>query len=327
MRQISMGKYRGIQRATTPNGHFVIVALDHHDAMRRALNAAAPETVTDEEMTAFKLQVARAFEPEVSALLLDPIYSAGQAIVAGIVSRAGLLVEMEKAGYAMQPLPLICQILPEWTVAKIKRMGSDGVKLFFYYNIADEPRAREQELLLTKIAADCAAYDLPFYAEPILYPFGEPEEVYAANYTERIIGAARRMEALGADVLKMEFPLQPSRWNDAAAGYEACAALTNATTIPWVLLSAGVDFETFCGQIEIACKAGASGVIVGRALWGEAAQITNPDAREAWLQTTGRDRLRRLASLTQTGKPWTERLAPLSVTTDWHQQYEGMPKG
>lgn len=325
MRQLSIGKYRGLQRATTPDGHFVIVALDHHDAMRRALNATAPETVTDDEMTAFKTQVARAFAPEVSALLLDPIYSAGQAVASGILDRAGLLVEMEKAGYAMQPLPLICQILPEWTVAKIKRMGSDGVKLFFYYNTADEARVREQERLLTKLAGECAAYDLPFYAEPLLYPVGEPDEVYAAHYTRRVIAAAQRMEALGADVLKMEFPLHPSRWNDAAAGSEACAALTNATTVPWVLLSAGVDFETFCGQIEIACAAGASGVIVGRALWGEAAQIADADAREAWLQTTGRDRLRQLASLTRAGKPWTERLTPVPVSTEWHQRYEGMP--
>ncbi len=37
--------------------------------------------------------------------------------------------------------------------------------------------------------------------------------------------------------------------------------------VPWAVLSAGVDHETFVGQVETAMANGASGVIAGRALW------------------------------------------------------------
>ena len=37
--------------------------------------------------------------------------------------------------------------------------------------------------------------------------------------------------------------------------------------VPWVLLSGGVPFETFFRQTQVACEAGASGVMVGRAVW------------------------------------------------------------
>ncbi len=326
MREISIGKYRGIQRASSPAGHFNILAIDHHDALRRVLNASAPETVTDSEMVAFKSQVIRALASEVTAYLLDPLYSAAQSIASAGLAQAAMLVEMEQAGYAMQPLPLLTELWPGWNASKIKRMGADGVKLFYYYNCDDAARAAQQDALLTSIAADCVAYDIPFYAEPILYPLAADDGDHQARFTERVITAAQRAESLGADILKIEFPLHPAHWHDTAAMRTACEALTAATTVPWVLLSAGVDFERFCQQVEIACAAGASGVIAGRAVWGEAAQISDPAAREDWLQTTGRERMSRLASLVQTGMPWTLRLSPPPISTVWYQDYEGLPR-
>lgn len=323
MKQISIGKYRALQRVSTAAGHFTILALDHHDALRRVLNPDAPERVSAEEMVAFKTQVIRALASETSAVLLDPIYGAAQAVAGDYLSRAGLLLELENADYALQPLPLLTEILPLWGVDKIKRMGGDGVKLFYYYNSADPERAPQQDALLAHVGAECAVYDLPFYAEPILYPM-EGDAEHEAYFTERVLAAAQRVVGFGADVLKMEYPLAKGSWGDLAAERAACAALDNAVNVPWVLLSAGVDFETFCGQVEIACAAGASGVIAGRAVWDEAAAIHNVQEREAWLHTTGRERLQRLAALVGTGRSWRERLTPVPVSTSWYQQYEGL---
>ncbi len=59
-----------------------------------------------------------------------------------------------------------------------------------------------------------------------------------------------------------------------------CKELDQASRLPWVLLSAGVDFESFRIQVEIACKAGASGFLAGRALWQEGARI--PAGKQEW---------------------------------------------
>ncbi|MGV2434686.1 MAG UNVERIFIED_CONTAM: hypothetical protein LVT10_07200 [Anaerolineae bacterium] len=59
--------------------------------------------------------------------------------------------------------------------------------------------------------------------------------------------------------------------------------------MPWALLSAGASFEIFLRQAEMACQHGASGVIVGRAVWAEAVKLP-PQERISFLQTTGAQR-------------------------------------
>ncbi|MBK8023878.1 MAG: tagatose 1,6-diphosphate aldolase [Chloroflexi bacterium] len=325
VRTIGIGKTRALQRASTDSGHFTILALDHQEALRRALNPSSSEQVRDEDLEAFKTQVTAVLAPEASGVLLDPIYGAAQAIAGGHLGEAGLLVELENADYALQSPLLRCETLPGWSAAKIKRMGGDGVKLFYYYNADNAEHASLQHSLLAQIAAECAEQDIPFYAEPILYPSGSADSAYYDHFTRLVIAGAQQAEQLGADILKMEFPVSPGQLGDMAAGRTACDALTAATTVPWVLLSAGVDFETFCRQVELASAAGASGVIAGRAVWGEATRLSDLAARLAWLETTGRERMRRLSELVRSGPPWTARLRPEPVSPTWHLDYAGAP--
>jgi tagatose-1,6-bisphosphate aldolase len=129
-----------------------------------------------------------------------------------------------------------------------------------------------------------------------------------------VIETARRLTAIGGDVLKTEFPYDPSV-TDRVRWREACIELDAASTLPWVLLSGGVDEATFEAQTLIACEEGASGVLVGRSVWAEAATL-DPAARESFLMTAGRDRLRRLADLVDTaGRPWHERPTRLTTAT------------
>jgi tagatose 1,6-diphosphate aldolase len=231
-RTLSLGKYRGLQRASTPEGYFTILAMDHHDILRRALNPSAPETVTDEQMAAFKGQVVHAFAPETSGVLLDPVYGAAQAVSGAYLNGAGLLVEMEKTGYKLKPLPLECELLPGWSVAKIKRMGADGVKLFFYYNPDGGALVAKHDTLLRQIVADCAVHDIPLYAEPIICAIGEDDVTYTQKFSQRVIDSARRVAALGADVLKLEFPLPPEVLDDELLCHDWCAQLTAELDIP-----------------------------------------------------------------------------------------------
>jgi tagatose 1,6-diphosphate aldolase len=282
------------------------------------MNPNAPETVTSAQIVTFKEQVIRTLAPETSGVLLDPIYGAAQAVCGNYLSGAALLVELEKADYALRPMPLETEILSGWSVAKIKHMGADGVKLFFYYNPDAKAFTALQDALLRRVVGECAAHDIPLYAEPIISGIGESSDIFTERFSERVIASARRIAALGADVLKMEFPLLHY---SKPQGQDTCEALTNALDVPWVLLSAGVPFETFWEQVETACSAGASGYIAGRAVWGEAAQISNSDERQRWLEGTGRDRLKMLTSQVKSGRAWTSILECESVTTDWYRTY------
>jgi tagatose-1,6-bisphosphate aldolase len=111
----------------------------------------------------------------------------------------------------------------------------------------------------------------------------------------------------------------PSRWA------EACEELDAASVLPWVLLSGGVDDATFEAQVSTACRAGASGVLVGRSVWADAATM-EPGARDDFLATTGRERLGRLVDVVDDlGRPWHER--PTRLTTapapgdGWYRGY------
>jgi tagatose 1,6-diphosphate aldolase len=309
-----IGKLRALQRSTTPAGHFTVLALDHADALRRALRPNAPQSVTDAEMTAFKLDAAELLQDQASAVLLDPVHGAAQAVAANLLGRCGLLVELEKADYQFQPLPLDFEIRPGWSVSQIKRMGGDGVKLFYYYHPEQKEHAERQNRRLAEVVAASAAEDVPLYLEPILYSVMDPSAL-----PRLVRQSAMDAVAVGADILKLEFPASPE---DRARWQAACESITEAVNRPWTLLSAGVDFDTYCLQVETACRAGASGYIAGRAVWGDACAIADRDQRRAWLASEGKARLERLNMITtRTAASFRSRWASLPVGTDWFTTY------
>ena len=321
-RTVTIGKYRALQRVSTSDGLFNILAIDHQDSLRRVMNPTDPGSLSVARLVEFKTQVVSVLAPDASGVLLDPVLGAAQAIRGQYLDHAGLLVELERGDYRLTPMPQTAEILPEWNVEKIKRMGADGVKLFFYYNPDLSQLAAAQEGLIGRVVADCARHDIPFYAEPILLP-GDASDVFAANFTRYALDTARRIASLGVDVLKLEFPEDIRRQPDQAVWHEACEALTQSIEVPWVLLSAGVDFETYCRQVDIACAAGASGYIAGRAVWGDAATIADSARRIAWLEDTGRKRMRLLADAAKNGKPWINAVACEPVGTAWYATYPG----
>ena len=111
-----------------------------------------------------------------------------------------------------------------------------------------------------------------------------------------VVETARRLTALGGDILKAEFPYDPGT-TDRGAWRDACAELESASRVPWVLLSGGVDDATFEAQVRVACEAGASGVLVGRSVWAEAATLGRCRAGEFPGRRPGDPRLARLVDL------------------------------
>ena len=144
---------------------------------------------------------------------------------------------------------------------------------------------------------------------------------FAAERPSVVIETARRLSRSGADVLKMEFPQDIKFNQEWAAWQKACTELSEACAVPWVLLSAGVDFEQFKPQAQVACECGASGFLAGRAIWKEAAPMS-PVERAAFLQNTARDRLRQLLDIASAAaRPWTDFYRAPQSSADWYETY------
>ena len=99
---------------------------------------------------------------------------------------------------------------------------------------------------------------------------GEDPAAYKAKFPSLIEGGPRMSLDAGSKVLKLPYPGTP----------ESCAAITAMCgQVPWSVLSAGVDHETFIGQVEIAMTNGASGVIAGRALWKDCVSLDRAEQK------------------------------------------------
>jgi len=320
--ETSIGKLRRLQQCASTDGFFTILALDHRGNLRRNLNPTYPEQVTYEAMVAFKQQVTAALGPVSSAVLLDPEYGAAQAIASGALpGHTGLVVAVEKTGYSGDPNDRESMILPGWSVEKIARMGASAVKLLLYYHPQAE-NAAGQEALVSQVAAACRDYDIPFFLEPLSFSLDPAVKALASPEKRRVVvETARRLTPLGVDVLKAEFPLSITGEKDESVWHAACAELSQASAAPWVLLSAGVDFEDFQRQTAVACAAGASGVMAGRAVWKEAAERQGA-AREEFLRGTAVERMLRLqATIEAAGRPWADFYTPPIVEEGWYRRY------
>jgi tagatose-1,6-bisphosphate aldolase len=314
-----MGKYRHLGRVASADGHFVVLAIDHRANLRDELDRGAPRAIDDETFAAFKQEVITALAAEVTGVLTDPAYGIGQAVAARTVhGRLGLLAPLEITNYDLHPSQRELEFIPGWSVAQIKRMGGDGVKLLLPYH-PDADSAADKQAAVEQIVADCARHDIPFFLEPVAFSLDPAFPLPDAELREVTVTMARQFSALGVDVLKLQFPANARQNSDRASWREACAAVDAACSVPWALLSGGSDYPTFADQARIACESGASGVIVGRAVWSDAVTLDG-EARATFLRTTAAERMRELAAIcAQHARPWFARVTAPDASLNWYE--------
>lgn len=107
-----------------------------------------------------------------------------------------------------------------------------------------------------------------------------------------MLAAAKELGDLGADIYKAEVPFKAAESDERV--FDACRELTDTINGPWVVLSSGVDAERFPDAVAIACRAGASGFLAGRAVW---ASVLGADNVDDELRATSIPRLERLATI------------------------------
>jgi tagatose 1,6-diphosphate aldolase len=324
---VSLGKFRHMSQCSTADGHFVILAIDHRANLREALSAARGIPVDDKEVGEFKRDVVRALGDLCSGVLGDPAFVLGYGIASGLLrGTQGLIAPVEVTNYALHPSDREVQFIPGWNVEKAKRVGLNGMKLLLYFH-PDAPTASQRIRLAQMLADVCNRYDIPLFVEPVLHQLKSRSAMTSDERIHASVDMARKMAEAGADILKLEFPVDVTVESDEYLWENALNAVNAACgDVPWVLLSGGMEAAVFARQAEFACKAGSSGVMAGRALWNPAvkAGAGGADSRISALQTRARRELDHLANIVKAhAVPFWEKTGRPVVGLNWYEDYSG----
>lgn len=261
---LSIGKIRGLQQLSD-NNIFKIVAIDHRDVfvnMLRDSNKPYDTKSVIEE----KLEVIKLTNQNISGYLVDPHYSLPMCIYKEVIpGNLGFMVNFEDNDYDVKNFNNE-YFIKGLSINKISEMRASAVKLFFYCN----PRSDyypKQEGIIASLAEECKKISLPLLIEPVLYSIKEngdsPEEKVVLLYE-----MLDKLSEFDIDIFKIEFPgdlIAMSRTQN----IEICQNVSGKLKVPWVIMSSGINIEAFSDQLDIACEGGASGYVVGRALWRE----------------------------------------------------------
>lgn len=328
--KMSQGKAAGINACADQRGVIAALAVDHRGNLLEAIaRARGPQgQATAADMLAFKTAVTRVLTPHTSAILLDPEYGLG-----AMASRApgvGVMLAYEQSGYDTAIKGRLPDLLPEWSVRRLVEAGAQAIKILLYYHPFDAPQINAiKQAYIERIGAECAALDVPFFLEPLVYDDALGDERGLAFARKKPEYVARAMEEFskdryGVDVLKVEIPVNPVylAGSRAFAGGEyaytrqealECFRLAaSAAAKPFIFLSAGMTNEVFCELLRLAAEAGVkySGVLCGRATWQDGIAVYAREGAEAlgrWLEQEGVRNVEALNTvLTQSAVPWRE---------------------
>ena len=329
------GKHWGLRRLADAQGLFSMVAIDQRPPIVQRVASArgiAPDAVGFDDIVQVKALLAEALAPQASALLVDPDFGL-PAATPYLRPDRGLLITLEEHRYDDAHDGRRSRLIPNWSVAQIRRLGADAVKLLAWYRPdASETVKAHQQALVLAVGQACAEHDIAFVFELLVHPFAAGPgaapnyEEDAAKQPQRVIDSVRDFAKpeFGIDLFKLESPLPmaglPAPDAPGAAAvqdlYHAMGAVCAGT--PWVLLSAGGSQASFQQALTYACRAGASGFLAGRAVWWDALAVY-PDAvqvRKA-LQQAALPYLQSLREIVaREGRPWRAELMFDSITAE-----------
>ena len=294
---------RSLADISTPDGVFSIIAMDQRNTLRRMFSAVGIDA-TDDDLVAAKADVARALTPLASGILFDPTYGVPAITGTGALAETcGLLVASEPAERGKLGVEPITRRDPSLDSRWVLSQGGDANK-FFAQLRADRPApaAGEPDLVaqclraVSEVVADCSEVGVPSVIENLVYPF-EGEDFSGGRREDAIIEAARALNEIDCDLLKLEYPGSPA----------GCRRLAEVLDRPWAVLSAGVPFDDFTKVLRIAFdEGGASGFIAGRSVWREALPLTGIE-RQRYLSDVACPRLERLVAVAaERARPYTD---------------------
>jgi tagatose 1,6-diphosphate aldolase len=284
------GKLRRLARLADNRGRFSMLAIDQRKSLRQMISIKTgenPADIADDSLIKVKRIVTSYLSPMASAILTDPLfgYANTRSLIPGSI---GVMLSIEVTGYSIvNGNERQSRLIPSWGVDQTSLAGGDAVKLLIWYcREAGRETLDHQFGIVRNVGEACEKHGIPLILEVVNYRLdgrSTKSAFYAREKAERVIDAARVFSAteFKVDMLKLEFPGELSfvkEYQDFpfSAGeivydldeiQEFCSRTNEASGVPWVILSAGVEPEEFIENIKISNAAGASGFLCGRAVW------------------------------------------------------------
>ena len=309
-------KQEKLKRLCDKNGIIGALAIDQRGALRRMLGENTPV----EQLETFKVLVSKYLTKYASSILLDP--ELGWKAAEARDKNAGLLVAYEKTGYDKTVPGRYPDLVENISVQRLKANGADAVKVLLYIDVDEDRTVNDvKEAFIERIASECKAGDMPFFLELVSYDAKVTDEKEYAKLKPRKVIEAMKLysqERFGVDVLKVEVPVNMKyvegfAENEVLYTKEEAAAFykeqSNATSLPFIFLSAGVSAQLFQDTLHFAKESGSTfnGVLCGRATWAGATKAYQEGGEAAtikWLETIGKRNIVELdAVLQETATP------------------------
>lgn len=285
------------------DGTFAMLALDQRESLRTLLADSAHPS-DDEDLIAFKVEVARALSPGASGILLDRDYGLPAAAAVQVIEpECGLIVAVDRL--LQRPGgPLEASELDRAAMTSgLRLLGAAALKFLVIWRPDDpvEPRGA----MVRDFIDGCRALGLLSVLEGLVQV---PAGTSAAGFDAAILGAATEFASARPDLYKTHVPTLGA--GDAAEITARSGELTAVLDCPWVVLSAGVPVDRFPAAVAAACAGGASGFLAGRGVWGPSIATSDPVAD---LSTAARGRFAELATIARaTARPWWDAAAARS---------------
>ncbi len=326
--KMTRGKFDNINACADKRGVIAAAAMDQRGSLQKTIaKARSSGQASTEDLTIFKTAVTRILTRHSSAILLDPEY--GLPALKQKAPDAGVLLAYEKTGYDVTMRGRLPDLLPEWSVLRLKEAGANGIKILLYYNPADDAAVNTvKQAFIERVGAECVANNVPLFLEPIYYE-DDDKGVNELEMAKRKPAAVTQYieefskDRYNVDILKVEVPfnikfMQGSRAFAGSAAYTKSEVMgffreaASAARRPFIFLSAGVTDQVFIETLEVAAEAGTgfSGVLCGRATWQDGIPIYAQQglaALEEWLESKGVANITALNQVLAKGAhPWWE---------------------
>lgn len=325
MHILTKSKKEKMDQLSTDDGVISALAIDQRGALKKMIAPLGTDP-TEKVISDFKVLVSKELTPYASSILLDPEY--GLKAAKARDNNAGLLIAYEKTGYDKTTPGRLPDLLDDWSALRIKEEGSDAVKFLLYYDVDEEAEINHlKHVFIERIGSECLSQDIPFYLEIVTYDADNPESAsaeYAKVKPHKVVEAMKEFskDRYHVDVLKVEVPVNMNYvegYGDEVIYSKEEAKnyfkeQSDATSLPFIFLSAGVSAELFQKTLIFAKEAQSTfnGVLCGRATWKNGVAPFIEKGEEAaieWLRTEGKNNIEALNKvLQQTASSWHDKI-------------------